>query len=225
MDGTERVFSRGGCLLGFVVKIIGTIILGALLAYKINFTLLIGDGDVPQNPVLVLNKAVGIITGVLYSLVINILIFLLQIQCGYILVVDLVLFLLLVAYIDFKHRIIPNRINIAFFLSQIICVYMIVEESIAILNFVFAALLLGCLTFVSYKTSEAIGMGDAKMLVILNCIYGLSFVLYTSIISMFIILLSLIPFVIMKKVNLKTGIPFAPYYLLGTLVYYIISLV
>ena len=102
---------------------------------------------------------------------------------------------------------------------------MVMGESITILNLVFAAILFGCLTFVSYKTSEAIGMGDAKMLVILNCIYGLSFVLYTSIISMFIILISLIPFFIMKKVNLKTGIPFAPYYFLGTLVYYIISLI
>lgn len=211
--------------MGFVVKMIGTIILGILLAYKVNFTLLIEKGDVPKNPLLVLRKAAGIIAGVLFILVSNILIFMLQDQYGFILILDLVLFLLLVAYIDIKLRIIPNRMNIAFFLSQIICVYMVMGESITILNFALAAILLGCLTFISYKTSEAIGMGDAKLLVILNCIYGLSFVLYTSIISMFIILLSLIPFFIMKKVNLKTGIPFAPYYLLGTLVYYLISLI
>ena len=88
----------------------------------------------------------------------------------------------------------------------------------------FFAVILGvALTYLSYKTKEEIGMGDVKMLVVINCIFGLSYVLYTALFGMFIILLVVIPCLIARKMNMKTGIPFVPFYLAGTIVYYILS--
>ena len=82
----------------------------------------------------------------------------------------------------------------------------------------------GIVSFVSKVSKEQIGMGDVKLIVVLNLIYGLSFTVYSMILSLIIMLLCVVPFMIIKKINLKSQIPFAPFFAVGVTVYMLLNL-
>ena len=141
----------------------------------------------------------------------------------YVQLADMIYTLLIVAIIDGKTHEIPNRIMITLLISQLIVVICVSNTYPYIWNMLISIVILLLLMLVSKISKEQIGMGDVKLIVILNLIYGLSFTLYSMIISLFIMLLFIVPCMIRKKVNLQSQIPFAPFYTAGVIIYILLN--
>ena len=71
------------------------------------------------------------------------------------------------------------------------------------------------------KKIEAMGLGDAKLMGGIGLLFGwqsIPFVLFTA---SFLGLIFVIPSLIKKKRNLKSQIPFGPFIIAGSLIYYL----
>lgn len=211
--------------MGTALKIFGIVIISVAFIYKVNIVLSLHNGTTEKNFISIFLDLAGIIFGCLYGIAMSVLLFLFDISGGYIMLADLMLFLALSTYVDVRWHIVPNKMNIALLISQLVCAFAISGDGISVLNLIITILLLGGLTVISLKSSEEIGMGDVKLLAIICGIYGLSYVLYTAIIAMILVLLYAIPGMIRKKINLKTGIPFVPFYSIGTIIYFLIDFI
>lgn len=133
------------------------------------------------------------------------------------------LWLLPIAYIDYKEQIIPNKllgIGVLYWMILFMLdVFVSGSNWIHVLQFSAVGLLLGAGVFLTGKlfVRDGIGMGDVKLYGVLGMLYG-----YMALYSMLLITLVILFIVgiflfVWKKGNRKIVLPMAPYTLLGFL--------
>ncbi len=203
--------------------IFGIIVLSLIQTYRINYIInIFKTNEVPLK--LLLKTSIGWPVGVLFAALAILLVYILKVPNYYIQVIDLLISIIIIAIIDAKSHTIPNYMTISLLVSQIVAAFCISNTYFDIWNILISGVILGILMLVSKISKEQIGMGDVKLIVVINLIYGLSFAIYSLIISLLVMLLSIIPFMIMKKINLKSQIPFAPFLTIGVTVYTLLNL-
>lgn len=208
-----------------IIDLFGFLVLSVLLAYKINFFVLVSQGKETTKITHNLKKLIGWPIGITIGAMSALAVYILEIPGYYIQLVDLLITLVFIAIIDLKWKIIPNSLNLAFLFSQMIASLTFSKTYINIWNLVISFIILLILMFISKMSKEQIGMGDVKLITIINLVYGLTFTMYSLIFSLFAMLLFCIPLLIMKKVKMKSQIPFGPFYTLGTTIYIIMNLI
>jgi len=124
-----------------------------------------------------------------------------------------------IIYIDFKERIIPNKVNLVLLIGGIIITaidYKMIVSHIA------GFLVLGILMYLLAVITKGFGLGDVKYLFTVGLILGLKQGL-TALVIGFLLggVVSLI-LLLLKKVTLKDFIAFGPYLVVGTLVSFLI---
>lgn len=124
----------------------------------------------------------------------------------------------MIAYIDYKTKIIPLKYNITI---ACIGIFNLFYTNINILLFLIPTIIVFVLLLLcAYSTDGGIGGGDIQLLTALTLIVGKDIffvIIYTSIIGS----LYAIPLLIRKKKSLKSGLALAPFITLGTLTYLI----
>ena len=134
---------------------------------------------------------------------------------------EVFIWLAIVAYIDKKERIIPNHmivIGLAFWAVLLLLEIFLAKtpwKDILMFTAVGGVAVGGVLFIIALFAKNGFGMGDVKMFFLLGLLYGLTdtyAILLFSIIIMAIVSLILLA---IKKVNVKTAIPMAPFVVLG----------
>ncbi len=203
--------------------VFGIVVLSLIQTYRINYIVnTFRTEEVTLK--LLLKTSIGWPVGVLFTALAILLVYILKVPNYYIQVIDLLISIIIIAIIDAKSHRIPNYMTISLLISQIVAAFCISNAYFDIWNILISGVILGVLILVSKISKEQIGMGDVKLIVVINLIYGLSFTIYSLIISLLVMLLSIIPFMIMKKINLKSQIPFAPFLTIGVTVYTLLNL-
>ncbi len=124
------------------------------------------------------------------------------------------LFALVLAFIDWKTHLIPNKYMMATALMGILILP--VNPFVTFASAALGVLIVGGLLFLASRgTRGQIGMGDAKLFAVLGLIFGLKasfmILLYALVVSG---LLGLI-LIVFRRVTRKTALPFAPFVLLA----------
>lgn len=167
----------------------------------------------------------GIIAASVWFVCTMLLTFVFKVPGQYIQIADVFLTLGVIAVVDAKHYIIPNIMTLVFLFSQLLCQFFITVKMLDWLNAIFSIVVLVVLMLVSRMTKEQLGMGDVKLIAVINLIYGLSFTIYSMLLAMTIMLLFSVPLLIAKKINLKSSLPFAPFYAIGSCVFILFNLI
>ena len=202
--------------------ILGIVVSSLMQMYRLNYLLnLLRDRDLTIKTLF--KTLIGWPVGVLFAASSIVVVCIWKLPGYNVQLADMIYTLLIVAIIDGKTHEIPNRIMITLLISQLIVVICVSNTYPYIWNMLISIVILLLLMLVSKISKEQIGMGDVKLIVILNLIYGLSFTLYSMIISLFIMLLFIVPCMIRKKVNLQSQIPFAPFYTAGVIIYILLN--
>lgn len=203
--------------------ILGIIILSFMQVYRFNFiTNTFKSKELTIKSLL--KTSIGWPVGILFGVMTVVFLYLWQMPGYYIQVIDMIIAIIIISIIDGKSHKIPNSMTITLLTSQIIAAFCVANTYLNIWNVLISAAILALLVFVSKVSKEQIGMGDVKLIVVLNLIYGLSFTVYSMILSLIIMLLCVVPFMIIKKINLKSQIPFAPFFAVGVTVYMLLNL-
>lgn len=221
-DGAERAYGVKADMI--YINILAQILVGILLSIKLNCAIACYKEEARDFKKLLL-RPVGIIFAGLWLLLTLILIFICDIPGQYIQIADAILSLGVIAVVDVKRHIIPNIITIAFLCSQLLCQFFITAQMLDWLNAVFSIIVLVFLMLISRMTKEQLGMGDVKLIAVMNLMYGLSFTVYSMMLSMIIMLLFSLPLLVLKKINLKSSLPFAPFYAIGSCVFIVFNLI
>lgn len=126
---------------------------------------------------------------------------------------------LYIIYIDFKERIIPNKVNFILLMGGIIITAI---DYKMIVSHMAGFFVLGILMYLLAVITKGFGMGDVKYLFTVGLILGLKQGL-TALVIGFILggVVSLL-LLLMKKVTLKDFIAFGPYLVVGTLISFLI---
>ena len=134
------------------------------------------------------------------------------------------LWLGVIAYIDLKKKIIPNKLLLCGVIFWGIAVAIevfaakIPAKQTLTFSLLGALIIGGILLVIALLVKTALGMGDVKLFTVLGLLYGLfdtySILLYTIIIMAVISVILLIA----KKVDRKTAVPMAPFAVLGFLI-------
>ena len=147
-----------------------------------------------------------------------------------ILIASLIFYIFLVIFfIDIKHFIIPDSLN--FFLISIGLIKNFLPVTYLNLNQdMFSSLFGGLLGYfviwliiISYKKIkkvEAMGFGDAKLLSAIGFLLGFQSIFITLFIAAILGLIFSVPNLITKKSSLKTAIPFGPFLILASIIYF-----
>lgn len=207
------------------INILGMLISCVLLCYKVNYLIISVKKQDNIHILLPFKPIIGWSIACLMIALYLLGFYVFNLSGSIFQIADLLISLIIISIIDVKWRIIPNYITVCTLISQMAMAYMVSMAFPTLLNFVITALILVVLMVISKMSKEQIGMGDVKLLTVINLIYGISFTVYSLIISMLIMLLTTIPLLIIKKVKLKSEIPFAPFIAVGTSVYIILNLI
>ena len=207
------------------VYLFGVLIISVLLVFKSNYLIRKMQGKENQTPIYTFATIYGWLIGTVACAISILLLYVYEFPGYYIQLIDLLLTLIIITIIDVKWRIIPNGIIITLLISQIVACFCLAHAYIDVWNMIISVAFLLVLMLISKISKEQIGMGDVKLLAVINLIYGLSFTAYSLIFSLLAMLMFAIPLLIMKKANLKSQIPFAPFYLCGVTVYMFINLI
>lgn len=141
----------------------------------------------------------------------------------------LVIVFLIIYFVDLKHFIIPDILNFSLIFLAFFKNFMSEFES----NFIFdlndsiIGGLLGYLIiwiiiffYKKLKNIEAMGLGDAKLMAGIGLLFGWHSVFIILFISALLGLIYSLPDLIKNTKNLKTKIPFGPFIILSTIIYY-----
>lgn len=129
--------------------------------------------------------------------------------------IAVIILLVQIAYIDFKQKIIPDRLNIIVSLLGIFnlilnyknCKIYISSAAITFVVFLFLAIV----------TDGGIGGGDIKLFTALGLMFGLEIMLVITVTFVIAAILS-IERVTFKKANIKESVALAPYICAGTII-------
>ncbi|MFP4662183.1 MAG: prepilin peptidase [Halanaerobiales bacterium] len=129
----------------------------------------------------------------------------------------LVLVLIAISVIDFKLRIIPNKITypgviIAFILS-------VFFEHITILSSLLGILIpAGLFLLIALIYQKGLGMGDVKLVALIGAVLGWQYTLLAIFIGSFIGAIIGITLILTKIMDRRVQIPFGPYISFGTII-------
>ena len=132
-------------------------------------------------------------------------------------------------FIDIKHFIIPDSLNFSL-ISLGILKNFFPETSLNLNQDMFQSLFGGALGYLTIwliiilykkiKNVEAMGFGDAKLLAGIGFILGFQSIFITLFIAAILGLTFSVPKLITKKHSLQTAIPFGPFLILGSIIYF-----
>lgn len=206
----------------FVIEVMGIILIYVLSSYKGNYLAAsLRSETAPEKDIF--KSPHGWLYSLGYIFIILILRFLLKLSYEYILLLDLAVSMLIVSIADVKYRIVSNVLNLTILLTQGIIRFVLLQNQVDILNLVFSTVVFLFLVIISRSTNEQFGMGDIKLLAIMMIVYGLTFMLYTMLLAMLLVILATVPFIIAKKLSVKSSVPFIPFYSIGVLGYIILN--
>lgn len=207
------------------INLLSIFIVSLLMVFKLNYIIRHFSNKDNKNPLKVFTTAIGWPIGLILGALSALLMFVYGLPGYYIQAMDLLLTLLIIAVIDAGWKTIPNYITISLLLSQLLSAYTFAGTQIGIWNAIISIVILAVLMLASKLSKEQIGMGDVKLITVVNLIYGLSFTMYSMIFSLVAMLFFTIPLLIARKLKLKSQIPFAPFYALGVGVYVILNFI
>ncbi len=141
----------------------------------------------------------------------------------------LVIIFLIIFFIDLKHFIIPDILNFTFIFLAFIKNFISNFDSNfnfdlthSIIGGMVGYLIIWIIIF-SYKklkNIEAMGLGDAKLMTGVGLLFGWQSIFVILFISALFGLIYSLPDLIKNKKNLRTKIPFGPFIILSTIIYY-----
>lgn len=127
--------------------------------------------------------------------------------------------------VDLKEQIIPNRLNLLLFEVGLVFVFLYGFNNINVaLNMLLGALAGGgiflIITLIGglIAGKEAMGMGDVKLMGALGLYFGLQNILVISVLSFLIGAMVSIIYMIVKKKNADTYIPFGPFIVISSVI-------
>ena len=129
----------------------------------------------------------------------------------------------ILAWIDHQERRIPNKILLSMLIARglILILEWVLVPSMGmplLLSSLLGMLLGGGLFLLAYFISKkGVGMGDVKLFAVTGCYVGGGSIMPLVFFSVLISALFSIVMLILKKINLKEEIPFAPFVLAGTI--------
>ncbi len=131
--------------------------------------------------------------------------------------------------IDVKHYIIPDSLNFSLILIGIIKNFF-PESTLNLNQDMFQSLIGGAggyfliwiiiFLYKKFKNVEAMGLGDAKLLSGLGFIFGFKSIFVILFVASILGLLYSIPKLLIGKNSLKTALPFGPFLIIGSIIYY-----
>ena len=144
----------------------------------------------------------------------------------------IILTLIIIFFIDLKHFIIPDSLNYLliflaffknFFPSETLNLEFNIINSVIGGLFGFITIFSIIILYKKYKNVEAMGIGDAKFLTAIGLFFGWKAVFLTLFISALIALIFVAPSLIKKSKGLYSEIPFGPYLVISTVIYFLFS--
>ncbi len=141
----------------------------------------------------------------------------------------LLIIFLIIFFIDLKHFIIPDILNFTLIALAILKNFIPNFESNftydliqSIIGGFFGYLIIWMIIFLykKIKNIEAMGFGDAKLMTAVGLFFGPESILFILILSSILGLIFVIPSLLNKTKNLRTKIPFGPYIIISTIIYY-----
>ena len=141
----------------------------------------------------------------------------------------LIIIFLIVFFIDLKHFIIPDVLNFTLIGLAILKNFIPNFES----NFTYdlgqsiiggiagySIIWLIIFLYKKIKNVEAMGLGDAKLMTAIGFLFGWESVFFILFLSAILGLISVIPSLLNNSKNFKTKIPFGPYIVISSIIYY-----
>ncbi len=141
----------------------------------------------------------------------------------------LVIIFLIIFFIDLKHFIIPDSLNFSLIILAISKNFIPNFESNftydlnqSIVGGILGYFVIWIIIFLykKIKNLDAMGFGDAKLMAGIGLLFGWKSIPFVLFVSAIIGLISVIPSLINKTKNLRTEIPFGPYIIVSTIIYY-----
>lgn len=167
----------------------------------------------------------------LTSLVFILLYFKFSISVEFLATIILSSILICVAFIDYDLKIIPNEFIIAGMLSGAVLftynffyqVSMYGDRAwynpiIGIVSGAGFLLLIAVVGSIVYKTDDAMGMGDVKLLAVVGLFLGWRLTLVALLLTVILAALTSLVLILLKKINGKSSVPFGPFIAIGTFI-------
>jgi len=167
-----------------------------------------GDKISPQYPL------VELLNGILYLL----LYLKYDYSLNFIFYSVLVSTLLVISFIDYKHKIIPNRLNILILLLGIISLVFNFKLNIlysSLLGFLIGG---GLFLLIAIVSRGAMGGGDIKLMAVLGLFFGIKKIMLITLLSFISGAIISIILLIFKIKGRKDYIPFGPFIVIGAIV-------
>lgn len=129
--------------------------------------------------------------------------------------IAVIILLIKIAYIDFKQKIIPDRLNLIVALLGIFNLILNFENrKIYIAS---AAITFAVFLFLAIITNGGIGGGDIKLFTVLGLIFGTD-ILIIIVASFSVATIISIIRLLLRQINMKESIALAPYICAGTII-------
>ena len=139
------------------------------------------------------------------------------------------LILIIIIFIDYEHFIIPDELNFSLIFLALIHSFFNNFYFNFIDNFIqsiiggllgFSSIWLIIFLYEKFKGIEAMGMGDAKLMLSLGLFFGWQSIPFILFIASIFGLISVIPAILNKKKGLKSAIPFGPPIIFAAILYF-----
>ena len=141
----------------------------------------------------------------------------------------LILLYIIIFFIDLRHFIIPDSLNLAVIILALIKNVLPSFNTSLTQDMLESFLGMGigyiCIWLIIYlykliKGIEGMGLGDAKLMAGVGCLFGWQSILPVLFVAAILGLLYAIPFLFNKKKNLQSQIPFGPFIIIATISYF-----
>ena len=139
------------------------------------------------------------------------------------------LILVIIFFIDFKHFIIPDELNYLLVFLGLVKNFLSNFQSSFLFD-IYQSLLGGFIGFIiifaiiklylKFKNVEAMGLGDAKYMIFVGLMFGWQANFYVLFYAAILGLIFSIPSLIRNKKSMQSQIPFGPFLIISTLIYY-----
>lgn len=129
--------------------------------------------------------------------------------------------LIVIAFIDYDHKIIPDKLVLLSFLGGLVYILVLffTNKPINLSDNLFGFLVGGGLfLLLAVLSNGGMGGGDIKLMAVLGMWFGLKGILLIIFLSFFIGALFCVPLLIFKRCNRKQMIPFGPFIIIASLI-------
>ena len=140
-----------------------------------------------------------------------------------------VIIFIIIFFIDIKHFIIPNELNYLLILISFLKNFssnfksnLTYDHIESLIGGIVGYLSIWSIIFIykKIKNVEAMGLGDAKFMIIVGLLFGWKSIPAILFCSAILGLIFVAPSLLNKTKNLKTMIPFGPFLIIATIIYY-----